>query len=135
MDFPHWNSFWEKENQWCLTSANRGTSNTWAHAKQAQEHLGLRDSPSGRLDFETSGRISLSPTRATESYQSATPSQDWELSLVMHAGDEQRPYQRGCPCGRCDRVLNISHRDAGLKNHAGDELANPATLPCLTAPK
>jgi hypothetical protein len=125
----------KKENQWCLTSANRGTYGTWAHAKQAQEHLGLRNSPSGRLGFEASGRISLSPMCATESSQSAAPSQDWGLSLVKHAEDEQRPYGRGCPCGRCGRVLNITRRGAGLKSHADDKLANPATRPCLTAPE
>jgi hypothetical protein len=123
------------KNQWCLTSANRGTSDTWAHAEQAQEHLGLRDSPSDRLGFEASGRISSSPTRATESSKSAAPSQAWRQILLKHAGDELRPYGRGCPCGRCGRVLNISRRGAGLKSHADDKQANPATRPCLTAPK
>ena len=103
--------------------------------RQAQEHLGLRDSASGRLGFEASGRISFNPMRATESSQSAAPSQDWESILVMHAGDEQRPYERGCPCGRCGKVLNISRRGAGLKSHAGEKHANPATRPCLTPPK
>ena len=53
--------------QWCLTSANRGTSGTWAHAGQTHEHIGLRDSPSGRLGFGASVRISLIiPKRGAE---------------------------------------------------------------------
>ena len=77
----------------------------------------------------------IDPDAFTESSQSLAPSQDWEMTLVSRVGDEQRPYGRGYPWGRCGRVLNISRRGAGLKSHARDKLANPATRPCLTPPK
>ena len=55
----------------------------------------------------------------------AEPGLGVDLPLeVKHAGDEQRSYGRGRPCGRCGTVLNISRRGAGLKDHVDDELAN-----------
>ena len=91
-----------------------------------------------RLGFEVSGRISLSPTDARYRFlpeHGAEPGLGGFKTLVKHTGDKQRPCGRGYPRGRCGGLLNISHRGAGLKSHADDKLINPATRPCLTAPK
>ena len=60
-----------------MTSANRGTSGTWAYAERALEHLGQRNSPLDQAGFEAPGGIPLNPKRATLSSKSLTPSRDW----------------------------------------------------------
>ena len=35
---------------------------------------------------------------------------------MRHVGEEQRTYERGCPCGRCGRVPKFSPLDADLIN-------------------